>query len=50
MIASSLREGDEVVDLLLGKDADATMKSELSTTRPSLRGAFILSITLISRL
>lgn len=28
MIASSLREGDEVVDLLLNKEADATMKSE----------------------
>lgn len=27
MIASSIREGDEVVDLLLSKDADATMKS-----------------------
>ncbi len=30
MIASSLREGDEVVDLLLSKEADVTMKSELS--------------------
>ena len=27
MIASSLREGDDVVDLLLRKDADTTMKS-----------------------
>ena len=27
MIASSLREGDDVVDLLLSKGADATMKS-----------------------
>ena len=28
MIASSLREGDDVVDMLLKKDADATMKSK----------------------
>ncbi len=27
MIASSLRDGDDVVDLLLSKNADATMKS-----------------------
>lgn len=33
MIASSLREGDDIVDILLRKDADATMKSELLTFR-----------------
>lgn len=27
MIASSLREGDELVDLLLGKEADVNIKS-----------------------
>ena len=36
MIASSVREGDDVVDLLLNKDADATMKSAfLSQGHPS---------------
>ena len=29
MIASSLREGDDVVDLLLRKEADVNIKSEL---------------------
>lgn len=38
MIASSLRDGDEVVDLLLSKDADATMKSVFSTNRESRIG------------
>lgn len=29
MIASSLREGDELVDLLLKKEADVNAKSEM---------------------
>lgn len=37
MIASSLRDGDEVVDLLLSKDADATMKSKVATRTDSHR-------------
>ena len=32
MIASSLREGDEVVDLLLGKEADVNGKSVFLTS------------------
>lgn len=34
MIASSLREADEVVDLLLRKDADVHIKSTLKITAP----------------
>ena len=30
MMAASLKEGDEVVDLLLSKDADVNEKSKLS--------------------
>lgn len=29
MIAASLKEGDELVDMLLGKEADVNAKSEL---------------------
>jgi hypothetical protein len=29
MIASSLKEGDDLVDMLLGKEADVNVKSEL---------------------
>lgn len=35
MIASSIREGDEVVDLLLSKEADAAMKSKQAMVRTS---------------
>ncbi len=30
MIASSLKEGDELVDLLLSKEADVNMKSKMT--------------------
>ena len=31
MIAASLREGDDLVDMLLGKEADVNAKSRFST-------------------
>lgn len=31
MMAASLKDGDEIVDLLLAKDADVNIKSELSS-------------------
>ena len=37
MIASSLRDGDELVDLLLNKEADVNVKSEPSLASTSFR-------------
>ena len=33
MIASSLKEGDELVDILLNKEAEVNAKSELSIVK-----------------
>ena len=35
MIASSLREGDDIVDLLLNKEADVNIKSSAKDIRRS---------------
>ena len=39
MIASSLKEGEEIVDLLLNKGADVNMKSEDQNNRTPVTSA-----------
>lgn len=42
MIASSLRDGEALVDLLLSKDADVNVKSVFFTSSRILQATFVL--------